>query len=140
MSMRSAVKPGDVGVAVLTIRDDYAAGALSVTASSKTGLGVFPTSETTRFAMEGDAPHLFDVYFKTDVAGVHYLDIYVSATDEDGSVLGARSFSFAVKVGEATTPAAKLDPPSVATDADGETVIMLDAVEEITPAPSETPQ
>ncbi len=134
-ALRSPVKPGDVGVATLTIRDDYPAGTLTVAAASKTGLGVFPTSASTSFGMEGDAAHLWDVYFQTDAAGAHYLDIHVTTTGADNAMIGARSFSFKIAVGDVAAAASKTGTAPVVSDENGEKKIIMDAEETIVTDP-----
>lgn len=135
LDLRGKVMPGDAGVATLRISDGYADGVMSLTASSKTGLGVFPTSGATSYSMAGDAPHLWDVYFKSDVAGVHYLDVYAVATDADNVIIGARSFSFQIAVGDAAAPAAKTGPAPNVSGEGADRKIILDAEETISEAP-----
>lgn len=134
-ALRNPVNPGETGVITVTIRDGYDAGTLTVTASSKTGLGVFPTSQSASFNMQGDTAHQWDVYFKTDIAGAHYLDIHVMAADDSGATIGARSFSYRADVGAAAPASSKTESAPAVTDSNGEKKIIMDAEETIVTEP-----
>ncbi len=125
--MRAAVDAGEDGVVELIIDERYDEGRLDIEAVATGGVSLSASSASTSMALAGTSRHIWDIYFTAEDNGVHYIDVRATVTVA-GDVVGSRSYSVPVKVGNAAAPSAK-SSAKVDRDADGNPIIIMEAEE-----------
>ncbi|MEO1251296.1 MAG: hypothetical protein AAFW81_02985 [Pseudomonadota bacterium] len=128
--LRSEVAPGESGVLTLDIEERYDGGLLSLSATSKSGLEIFPTSASAEIDMSIGDTHQWDVFFTAPSAGVYRIDVLVVAEASDG-MKAPRSYAANVTVGSGAAAKAAQKGAAQSIDADGEAIVVLPAEETI---------
>lgn len=120
------VEAGETVTFQLNLQDAYASGAMSLTLSGE-GVSVMPSSGPTQFDMAQDAVHVTTISFTAPNNGRHYINVTAIADSGDGQAM-PRTFSIPVQVGD---QAAKKFNPNMQATGSGETLVIMDAEEEI---------
>lgn len=130
--VKQAAKAGGRGVLEVTLDERYAEGWISVSVTASPGLVLTPVNQDKTFEMTGAGPHVFDIYFRAEAPGAHYLN-FIAQTDEASGLSAPRSYSAAIPVkGDGGAPAAsKSAAPAFGVSETGETLIMMEAEETI---------
>ena len=126
-SLRASVEPGGDGVLQLTIRENYASGAMRLEASSE-GLELAGASRSKTLSMDSGDAHNWDLYFDAPADGVYYIDIAAAVDDGNGNI-STRSYSAAIQVGDDASVAKT--SADVIRDAAGVPVVVMEAEETV---------
>jgi hypothetical protein len=84
----------------LSFAETYSAGELNITLRADPGLTLSPPEDNFSFAMDTDTVHRLEVSVNAEVAGKHYLHMFVSASNSGGSTKN-RVFAIAFYAGDA---------------------------------------
>jgi len=128
--VKGQIDPNSNGHAVVTLRESYDAGMMTVDVTSDDGLEVFAVSSRADFPMDGTDAHVMDVYFTARKQGRHYLNIIASIDDGAGQS-SSRAKSIAVQVGDPANNAKSDNNTNIQTTKEGERIVVMEAEETI---------
>ena len=127
-NLAKQVEAGDSVSFDLTLQESYSSGALSVDVSAS-GINLSGSSASQAFDMSGGNDHTMTIAFTAPSNGRHYINVSARA-EAGGDDAAYRVFSIPVQVGP--EQASKFNP-NMQTMPSGETIIIMDAQEEIIP-------
>ena len=91
---------GEAELIQLSFAETYSAGELNVVLKADPGLTLSPAERNFSFAMDAGTVHRLEVSVSAEVAGKHYLNMFVSASDSSSSIKN-RVFAIAFYAGDA---------------------------------------
>lgn len=77
---------GEPELIQLSFAETYSAGVLNIALKADPGLTISPADNNFSFAMDAATVHRLEVSVNAEVAGKHYLQMFVSASDSSGSI------------------------------------------------------
>jgi len=124
--LREALSPGDAGALEIVMTEGHRAGQMRVTASASDGLEMLTTIDEATFDLSTGDTHNWIVYFDTETAGKYYINLHARVDTPIGPLM--RSYAAPVIVGK---PEPKAESASLEQSADGEMVVVMEALETI---------
>lgn len=77
-ALRAPVAPGNTGALEITFKESYPSGRMTVKASTSEGIALITTIDETEFDMANSDEHDWTVFFDTEDAGRHYVNLWVA--------------------------------------------------------------
>ena len=124
--LKSQYNLGETVTFQLNLGESYDVGTMRVTITAE-GVQLLTGEGLTAFDMSAGGEHEKTVSFNTSSNGRHYINVQAFADVGDGNPL-SRAFSIPVQVG---APTAQKPNPNMKTMPDGESIIEMEAQEEI---------
>ena len=126
----AAAGPGGTGTLTLKVIEGYAAGTLTLETYGDDALSVFGADTAKTLDMSSGDVHEWTVSYIAQADGVYYANVRATAEPVDGPTM-SRAYAARLEIGD-TNKAQKVEVPGILeTDADGETMIIMEAEETI---------
>lgn len=126
--LREPVSPGNTGALEIVFKENYTSGRMKVKASTSEGIRLITTIDEAEFDMASDSEHNWTVFFDTEDAGRHYVNLWVGVETPFGQL--TRQSAAVIKVGTGDF-APKNKQFETEAGPDGKPVIRMEAQETI---------
>ena len=125
--LKSNLSPGQAVTFKLVLSERYAAGNMAATVTGEGDINFFSSAPSATFDLSDGPDHEMLISFTANSNGRHYINVEALATDVSGQSQ-PRIFSIPVQVG---SPTAQKPNAAMKTAIDGESIIEMEAQEEI---------
>lgn len=129
-TISSAVSANTPEIIEIVVNEPYSGGALWLQATGDDGLNVLSGDAPVRFDMYSVSQHKWSVRVSADADGVYYLNVFATVEPE-GRSKSMRSYAVRIEVGGGSAGVQSKSSGVLGKTPDGETIVILDAEEEI---------
>lgn len=126
----AAAGPGATGTLTLKVTEGYTSGTLTLETYGDDALSVFGADTSKTLDMSTGDVHEWSVSYIAQADGVYYANVRATAEPADGPTM-SRAYAARLEIGDMAKAQKAEVPGLLETNADGETLILMDAEETI---------